>query len=283
MAEPNIGRVNIALYNSYDKLKLCPAHRRALYRAAPIAYANSCNLLCVDFPLKELSYDNTIDLATQLASDTTIGKNGEYLIQLAKENRLYFVKSNKNSLSPQYGKLVVCTSKPNPAKKISARRLMRMIKRGHSCVFLIGLGRQGLPKAFFEHSELQFDVTGQNIPLETCTAISAVTMEISALLREYEKNPKLTVDVIIKNDNNEVVLVKRKNYPFKDHWAIPGGFVKYNERVEDAAMREIKEETGLDIELTQIFGVFSKPGRDPRGHIVTVCYLGKVKGDYHEY
>ncbi len=91
MAEHKLGRVNIALYNSYDNLKLCPAHKRALYRAAPIAYSCSFNLVCIDFPLKEIAYDNTNDLASQLACDTTIGKNGEYLIQLAKENRLHFI------------------------------------------------------------------------------------------------------------------------------------------------------------------------------------------------
>ena len=91
------------------------------------------------------------------------------------------------------------------------------------------------------------------------------------------KNPALTVDTIIIEDN-KVILIKRLNNPFKDHWAIPGGFVEYGEKVEDAAVREAKEETGLDIELTKLVGVYSDPDRDPRGHTVTVAFLSKIIG-----
>lgn len=91
------------------------------------------------------------------------------------------------------------------------------------------------------------------------------------------KNPALTVDTIIIEDN-KVILIKRLNNPFKDYWAIPGGFVEYGEKVEDAAVREAKEETGLDIELTKLVGVYSDPDRDPRGHTVTVAFLSKIIG-----
>ena len=91
------------------------------------------------------------------------------------------------------------------------------------------------------------------------------------------KNPALTVDTIIL-ENNKIILIKRLNNPFKDHWAIPGGFVEYGEKVEDAAVREAKEETGLDIELTKLVGVYSDPERDPRGHTVTVAFLSKIIG-----
>jgi 8-oxo-dGTP diphosphatase len=63
---------------------------------------------------------------------------------------------------------------------------------------------------------------------------------------------------------------------FKYSYAIPGGFINEGERVEDAAMREMKEETNVDIEPTDIFGVYSAPHRDPRGHIVTVIFIGKI-------
>lgn len=91
------------------------------------------------------------------------------------------------------------------------------------------------------------------------------------------KNPALTVDTIILEDN-KVVLIKRLNNPYKDHWAIPGGFVEYGEKVEDAAVREAKEETGLDIELIKLVGVYSDPNRDPRGHTVTIAFLSKIVG-----
>ncbi|WP_455645700.1 NUDIX domain-containing protein [Methanosphaera sp.] len=91
------------------------------------------------------------------------------------------------------------------------------------------------------------------------------------------RNPALTVDVIIIK-NNETVLIKRLNDPYKDHWALPGGFVEYGEKVEDAAIRETKEETGLDVELDELVGVYSDPQRDPRGHTVTVAFKAHIIG-----
>lgn len=92
------------------------------------------------------------------------------------------------------------------------------------------------------------------------------------------KTPRLTVDGLIINDNNEFVLIKRKNPPFKSKWALPGGFIEYGETVENALFREIKEETGLRIKILSIIGVFSKPNRDPRGHTITIAYLTKAIG-----
>lgn len=85
-------------------------------------------------------------------------------------------------------------------------------------------------------------------------------------------NPKLTVDAVIL-DGDSVVLIKRKNEPFKGEWALPGGFVDAGERVEDAVMREALEETSLVVRITGLMGVYSDPGRDPRGHTVSVVFL----------
>ena len=83
----------------------------------------------------------------------------------------------------------------------------------------------------------------------------------------------MTVDIFIYNDNHEFILIKRKNDPFKDCWALPGGFVDYGEKTEDAAMREAKEETSIDVKLEKLFNVYSDPDRDPRRHTVSVFYL----------
>lgn len=93
-------------------------------------------------------------------------------------------------------------------------------------------------------------------------------------MSEY-RNPALTVDIIII-DNDKTVLIKRLNNPYKNHWALPGGFVEYGEKVEDAAVREAKEETGLDVELDELVGVYSDPNRDPRGHTVTIAFKAHI-------
>ena len=87
------------------------------------------------------------------------------------------------------------------------------------------------------------------------------------------KIPSLTVDIFIYNENHEFILIKRKNDPFKDCWALPGGFVDYGETTEDAAVREAKEETSIDVELERLFNVYSDPDRDPRRHTVSIIYL----------
>jgi 8-oxo-dGTP diphosphatase len=88
----------------------------------------------------------------------------------------------------------------------------------------------------------------------------------------------LTVDAIIITDDGRIVLVKRVFDPYKDHWALPGGVVEYGERVEDAVIREAKEETGLDIRIERLIGVYSDPGRDPRGHFVSISFLCRPTG-----
>ncbi len=89
-----------------------------------------------------------------------------------------------------------------------------------------------------------------------------------------ERIPRLTVDAIILNRKRDsIVLIKRKAYPFIGTWALPGGFVEFKETVEKAAIREANEETGLNIEIERLVGVYSDPERDPRGHTVTVAFL----------
>jgi len=92
------------------------------------------------------------------------------------------------------------------------------------------------------------------------------------------KTPSLTVDAVIACEDDSIVLIKRKKDPYKDSWALPGGFVEYGETVESAILREVKEETCLEIDLKGIVGVYSDPDRDPRGHTVTICYLAVITG-----
>jgi len=89
------------------------------------------------------------------------------------------------------------------------------------------------------------------------------------------RNPFPTVDIIIEVEGG-IVLIKRRNPP--PGWAIPGGFVDYGESVEAAAIREAKEETGLDVRLTRLLGVYSDPGRDPRSHTISTVFVARASG-----
>jgi len=93
---------------------------------------------------------------------------------------------------------------------------------------------------------------------------------------KLRQNPIPTVDIIIEIESKGIVLIKRKNPPHG--WAIPGGFVDYGESLEEAALREAKEETNLDIELKRQFHTYSDPNRDPRYHTISTVYITKGKG-----
>ena len=84
------------------------------------------------------------------------------------------------------------------------------------------------------------------------------------------RNPFLTVDLIIEIPGKGVVLIERLNPPHG--WALPGGFVDYGESLEDAARREAREETGLELERLRQFRAYSDPARDPRHHTATVVF-----------
>ncbi len=91
--------------------------------------------------------------------------------------------------------------------------------------------------------------------------------------------PLLAADVIIElvdEPGRPIVLIERRNPP--PGWAIPGGFVEVGETLERAAIREAEEETGLDVELKVLLGIYSDPRRDPRGHTVTAVYIGTARG-----
>ncbi len=91
------------------------------------------------------------------------------------------------------------------------------------------------------------------------------------------RTPLLTVDCVVVDAKGRVLLIRRANPPFKGCHALPGGFVKEGETVEDACRRELLEETGVAADRLTLVGVYSDPGRDPRGHTVSVAFLARVK------
>ncbi|HDD64691.1 MAG TPA: NUDIX domain-containing protein [Firmicutes bacterium] len=104
---------------------------------------------------------------------------------------------------------------------------------------------------------------------------SVIEKYLSELAKKTYRNPIPTVDIIIEVEGG-IILIKRKNPPFG--WALPGGFVDYGESVEEAAIREAKEETGLDIKELKQFRVYSRPDRDPRLHTISTVFIAKGEG-----
>lgn len=96
---------------------------------------------------------------------------------------------------------------------------------------------------------------------------------------EYPR-PSVTVDVILfhrDGERIEVLLIKRARDPFKGAWAFPGGFIDQDESLERAAARELKEETGLEGVCLEQLGAFGDPRRDPRGHTISVAFIGLLE------
>lgn len=91
------------------------------------------------------------------------------------------------------------------------------------------------------------------------------------------ENPKPTVDGIVF-DGDAVLLIKRRNEPFRGFWALPGGFVEVGETVESACAREVLEETGIKVEIKKLSGVYSNPDRDPRCHTISIAFLCEKTG-----
>ena len=94
------------------------------------------------------------------------------------------------------------------------------------------------------------------------------------------RTPEVTVDVVIELEDRAgrpVVLVRRGHPPLGH--ALPGGFVDIGETVEHAARREAREETGLDVKLGELLGVYSDPARDPRGHTVAIVFIATARGE----
>jgi 8-oxo-dGTP diphosphatase len=99
-------------------------------------------------------------------------------------------------------------------------------------------------------------------------------------MKNYLKRGIATDALIVKS--NKILLIKRKFEPYKNYYALPGGFVEYSETCENACKREVLEETNIKIKIKHLVGVYSNPDRDPRNHTISICYAcsyltGKLK------
>ncbi|UCE35932.1 MAG: NUDIX domain-containing protein [Thermoplasmata archaeon] len=196
---------------------------------------------------------------TKLNAKGWIEKNGKFIVGEGRAQILRLIDQT-HSLSKAAEKM-----------KMSYRHLWGTIREmeedvGKQLVVSSRGGRGG--------GKTELTKTGKKLLLDYTKGITS--------LQEFLDNqgflkPSLSVDGIIIH-KKKLVLIKRANSPFKGKYALPGGFVEYNERVEDAVVREIQEETGLKTEIESLIGVYSDPKRDPRGHTVSVVYEMRVKG-----
>ena len=103
---------------------------------------------------------------------------------------------------------------------------------------------------------------------------------LAAYRDKHYPAPYLTADVVLLSEGRDVLLIRRKGHPYLGCWALPGGFVNPDESAAEGALRELKEETnvtGFTVDDIYEIGLFSKPGRDPRGWVVSDAFLAPVK------
>lgn len=91
------------------------------------------------------------------------------------------------------------------------------------------------------------------------------------------KNRGVSVDAVVIR-GKKILLIKRGNEPFKDHWALPGGYVDWNETTEEAVAREVMEETGLKVISSSLVGVYSAPSRHPK-QVINLAYRVETSGE----
>ncbi len=169
--------LTLGIVNTYDKIKIHEAHYRSIARAAPAAYAFGFNLALFDYPFKM----NAPELVSFVKDRTTIGGSGKYLEELLKSGRFFVFDLPEKGFQPQFGSVVVTTSRPEKGKQIRSDALSELVSRKKSFLFLIGLGHKGLPQELFDMAQYHLDITSKGISLETCTAIGAVPACISSL------------------------------------------------------------------------------------------------------
>ncbi|WP_321429312.1 DUF531 domain-containing protein [uncultured Methanolobus sp.] len=171
--------LTLGIVNTYDKIKVLDAHYRAIARAAPICYAYGFSLALYDFPFK-MDADELVEF---VADKTTIGESGKYLKLLHEKKHLFVFDLPKKGFQPQFGSVVVTTSKPEDKFAITPETFADEVMNNKSFLVLVGLGRKGLPKDLFSLARYHLDITSQGVSLETCTAIGCIPSYVMGIVR----------------------------------------------------------------------------------------------------
>lgn len=156
--------LTLCLVNTYDRIRLHEIHLRTIARAMPLCYAFEFHLALMHFDF----WDNEKEMVSEIREYTTIGKNGLYAEKLLNKGWIHLI----DNIQPQFGRVVATTSKPDKRKEVKWDNLFDILSG--SAIFLVGLGRKGLPEKLHRRAEYHFDVTFRGISLETCTAIGSI-------------------------------------------------------------------------------------------------------------
>jgi hypothetical protein len=170
----------LALYDTYEG-GLKPVHFRAIARAAPLCIAFELDLALMGFPAEDLS-----GLVKMAITETNIGKGGKYLSDLLEQGRVTLVACTQQEPPANWAELglpVATTSHPDPEKTVEIKKALSLAKTQHKLhrlCMIMGLGKKGLPKSLLDQVQYHLELTGSNVPLETCTAMGVIAEKLRA-------------------------------------------------------------------------------------------------------
>jgi hypothetical protein len=169
---PKGNKITFGLLNTYRGKTLQDAHIRAAARAAPLCYAYGLNLCLFGFPLADAE-----EAISRIEKESMVGEGRSYIRRLFDEGRLFVLEAPKEAVLSGMGEIVATTSRPDPKKRVHLDKIAK--KRRPFCV-LMGLGSRGLPKGLLRLSMHHLELTGKDIPLETCTAMGVLAARLSS-------------------------------------------------------------------------------------------------------
>ncbi|KXS37678.1 MAG: hypothetical protein AWU58_2112 [Methanohalophilus sp. T328-1] len=174
----------LGIVNTYDRIKVLDAHYRAIARAAPICKIFGFSLALFDFPF-DMEKD---ELVKYVVEKTTIGESGAYLQQLNEDHHFFVQDLPKKGFPAHFGKPVATTSRADESKRMTAMDAAQGILHHDSYLFLVGLGRKGLPKSIIKQAPNHLDISSEGTSCETCTAMGAIPAYIMGIVEGIKSN-----------------------------------------------------------------------------------------------
>jgi hypothetical protein len=166
-------KITLGLFNTYTGKSLQVAHIRAVARASPLCYAFNLNLCLFGFPIEDV-----LEIVSRVENETRVGESGMYIRRLFEEDSLFIKEVPDTHFIKDIGELVATTSRPDNKKRVGLENIK---KESRPYCLLIGLGSQGLPKSILKTCKRHIEITGKDIPLETCTAMGVMAAKLGLI------------------------------------------------------------------------------------------------------